>query len=110
MVATPCVTTQIQDQSSSHAQVKYEASSSILKELHFSSSTLPRKLRVLSVTIDDDATQTFTPDKSGKANEKGEKKKKQSKEWMEASEYLTMDYRHVTRRRPIHNKSLPVAP
>lgn len=37
------------------------------------------------------------------------------REWVEAegsdtSQYFTMDYSHVRRRRPIHNKSLPVAP
>ncbi|KAF5745341.1 hypothetical protein HS088_TW07G00925 [Tripterygium wilfordii] len=36
------------------------------------------------------------------------------KEWMEgstdASHFFTMDYTHVKRRRPIHNKSLPVSP
>ncbi|XP_040940696.1 protein GOLVEN 6 [Gossypium hirsutum] len=35
-------------------------------------------------------------------------------EWMESgtdiSQYFTMDYSHVRRRRPIHNKSLPVGP
>ena len=36
------------------------------------------------------------------------------REWMEggaeASEFYTMDYSHVQRRRPIHNKSMPDAP
>ncbi|KAJ0038129.1 hypothetical protein Pint_23444 [Pistacia integerrima] len=34
-------------------------------------------------------------------------------EWVEGtdtSQYFTMDYSHVKRRRPIHNKSLPVGP
>lgn len=36
------------------------------------------------------------------------------REWVEAggdtSQFFTMDYSHVRRRRPIHNKSLPLAP
>lgn len=35
------------------------------------------------------------------------------KEWMEGadmSQFFTMDYSHVRRRRPIHNKSVPVGP
>lgn len=34
-------------------------------------------------------------------------------EWMEEedpSQYFTMDYNRVKRRRPIHNKKLPVGP
>lgn len=34
-------------------------------------------------------------------------------EWMESddpSQYFTMDYNRVKRRRPIHNKQLPVGP
>ena len=34
-------------------------------------------------------------------------------EWMEGadmSQFFTMDYSHVRRRRPIHNKSVPVGP
>lgn len=35
------------------------------------------------------------------------------REWVEGtdtSQYFTMDYSHVKRRRPIHNKALPVGP
>ncbi|KAK1381037.1 hypothetical protein POM88_027781 [Heracleum sosnowskyi] len=56
---------------------------------------------------------------AGKAD-KNEAKKMQSsvetwREWVEAegsdtSQYFTMDYSRVRRRRPIHNKALPVAP
>ncbi|KAL1807074.1 hypothetical protein ACET3Z_030142 [Daucus carota] len=55
---------------------------------------------------------------SGKAQKKEAKKKQASietwREWVEegsdSSQYFTMDYSRVRRRRPIHNKSLPVAP
>ncbi|XP_074338627.1 uncharacterized protein LOC141676810 isoform X2 [Apium graveolens] len=56
---------------------------------------------------------------SGKEPKNGAKKRQASietwREWMEAegsdtSQYFTMDYSRVRRRRPIHNKSLPVAP
>lgn len=32
------------------------------------------------------------------------------KEGIDPSHFFTMDYSHIRRRRPIHNKSLPVAP
>ncbi|XP_054791932.1 protein GOLVEN 6-like [Prosopis cineraria] len=60
---------------------------------------------------------------SGKEQEKEQKmkvvrkKKKKNKgtrqEWVEGedpSQYMTMDYSRVRRRRPIHNKNIPVAP
>ncbi|KAK4260958.1 hypothetical protein QN277_004015 [Acacia crassicarpa] len=61
---------------------------------------------------------------SGKEEEKkekmkvvvGKKKKKKTgtrQEWVEGedpSQYFTMDYSRVRRRRPIHNKNIPVAP
>lgn len=52
---------------------------------------------------------------SGKAKQKEESMKESGRQgrWIEgadASQFFTMDYTHVRRRRPIHNKSLPVAP
>ncbi|KAK1350197.1 hypothetical protein POM88_054720 [Heracleum sosnowskyi] len=57
---------------------------------------------------------------AGKAHNKETRKRKHApittwREWVEAqgsdtSQYFTMDYSRVRRRRPIHNKSFPVAP
>ncbi|KAK8522695.1 hypothetical protein V6N12_056396 [Hibiscus sabdariffa] len=58
---------------------------------------------------------------SGKAYQKeqatlGHGSRGTRQEWVESgsvadiSQYFTMDYSHVRRRRPIHNKSLPVGP
>ena len=60
---------------------------------------------------------------AGKADQKGGEKghihasssRGTRQEWVEGSDvnvsqFFTMDYSHVRRRRPIHNKSLPVAP
>ncbi|KAL4363644.1 hypothetical protein GQ457_04G010720 [Hibiscus cannabinus] len=43
---------------------------------------------------------------SGKAKQKEQGRRP---EWGE-EDYFTMDYSHVRRRRPIHNKSLPLGP
>ncbi|WOH13429.1 hypothetical protein DCAR_0832939 [Daucus carota subsp. sativus] len=63
--------------------------------------------------------RTVLPRKLGLSEDHEEAKKKQAsietwREWVEegsdSSQYFTMDYSRVRRRRPIHNKSLPVAP
>ncbi|XP_044490204.1 protein GOLVEN 6 [Mangifera indica] len=91
--------------------------------------TLPRKLRItaeVSVT-QHEGTDTrsrnkqkhehelFQAGKKTHNKEKGEMHGSRGtwEEWVErtdTSEYFTMDYSNVKRRRPIHNKALPVGP
>ncbi|KAI9091977.1 hypothetical protein K1719_027912 [Acacia pycnantha] len=97
---------------------------------HLSLPPFPRKLMSTQQQVleHDEATQgaSRNNDKenfSGKEEEKeekmkmvvGKKKKKTGtrQEWVageDPSQYFTMDYSSVRRRRPIHNKNIPVAP
>ncbi|XP_031272760.1 probable root meristem growth factor 8 isoform X2 [Pistacia vera] len=112
--------------SSLHIQVQSSHEKAI--EIQLSDlPTLPRKLRVTAeVTVKQHGgpetmsrnNQESEPVQAGKKTynkEKGEMHggKGTRQEWVEGtdtSQYFTMDYSHVKRRRPIHNKSLPVGP
>ncbi|XP_044494715.1 protein GOLVEN 6-like isoform X1 [Mangifera indica] len=108
--------------SSLQIQVQYSHEKAIEVQL----SDLPRKLRVTAeVTVKQHgAPDTMSSNKqqnepvhSGKTKNKEKGVMHGSKgtwrEWVEGtdtSQYFTMDYSHVKRRRPIHNKALPVGP
>ncbi|KAK9191544.1 hypothetical protein WN943_020157 [Citrus x changshan-huyou] len=92
------------------------------KEVQLSRLTLPRKLRVLTAEVKGLEAQdkmTHKEDVSaGNTNRLNNKEQGVKpgggtrQEWVEGgdtSQYFTMDYSHVKRRRPIHNKSLPAA-
>ncbi|KAH9707834.1 hypothetical protein KPL70_012686 [Citrus sinensis] len=97
------------------------------KEVQLSRLTLPRKLRVLTAEVkglEAQVKMTHKEDVSAgntnRLNNKYKNNKEQGvkpgggtrQEWVEGgdtSQYFTMDYSHVKRRRPIHNKSLPAA-
>ncbi|XP_057995719.1 protein GOLVEN 6 [Hevea brasiliensis] len=120
VLLTPCVGIQIQEQ----------VMASRVDEVQFSlpAATLPRKLRVIlnekAAPVNDHKSQGSTSsdilqrgDISGKPYQKEENVLRGSRgtrqEWAEGtdtSQYFTMDYSHVRRRRPIHNKALPVGP
>ncbi|GKV50326.1 hypothetical protein SLEP1_g57036 [Rubroshorea leprosula] len=117
---TTCSSLQIHVQSS-HQQA-YEAQ-------QLSPPTLPRKLmRITEETSSKvNGAQEAIPNKqlSARDNTSGKWNKYQNEqvqkhgsggtreEWAEgadSSQFFTMDYSHVRRRQPIHNKSLPVSP
>ncbi|KAK9266763.1 hypothetical protein L1049_006683 [Liquidambar formosana] len=114
ILLTPCVSQQIQLQPF-HEQAH---------ELQHPLPTLPRKLRLAAeVTVkgygDKDSTSYSKPkeDFSGKPYHKApgllHGRGATWREWVEGtdtSHFFTMDYSSVRRRRPIHNKSLPVGP
>ncbi|XP_050225592.1 uncharacterized protein LOC126675061 isoform X2 [Mercurialis annua] len=104
---TSCVGFQIQLQSSSHTQQVI----STVDGLHFHPS-LPRKLRLLLAPHDPPIyVQAQVHPISNNNHQKHLSGTRQ--EWVEradTSEFFTMDYSRVRRRRPIHNKSLPAAP
>ncbi|OAY47436.1 uncharacterized protein LOC110616486 [Manihot esculenta] len=112
--------------------IQEQAMASKVDEVQFSlpAATLPRKLGVL-LLLDENAApvngrgcQGSTSrnnlkrgDISGKAYKEEAKVRKGRRgtrqEWVEGTDslqYFTMDYSHVRRRRPIHNKALPVGP
>ncbi|XVF43289.1 hypothetical protein PTKIN_Ptkin02bG0028100 [Pterospermum kingtungense] len=118
---TPCASLQNQLLQSSNEQAK--------GVLHLSPPipTLPRKLRVTEeIAVKENRAQYSGPNsKLQKEHVLGESYKKEKarvqgsgrgtrQEWVESgadiSQFFTMDYSNVRRRRPIHNKSLPVAP
>ncbi|XP_044494716.1 protein GOLVEN 6-like isoform X2 [Mangifera indica] len=106
--------------SSLQIQVQYSHEKAIEVQL----SDLPRKLRVTAEVKQHGAPDTMSSNKqqnepvhSGKTKNKEKGVMHGSKgtwrEWVEGtdtSQYFTMDYSHVKRRRPIHNKALPVGP
>ncbi|KAL9423537.1 hypothetical protein AB3S75_035595 [Citrus x aurantiifolia] len=118
LLQTPCASLQIQLQPSHDVQAK---------EVQLSRPTLPRKLRVLTAEVKGLAAQDKMTRKedvsagnTNRLNNKYKNNKEQGvkpgggtrQEWVEGgdtSQYFTMDYSHVKRRRPIHNKSLPAA-
>ncbi|KAK4841520.1 hypothetical protein QYF36_005796 [Acer negundo] len=95
-----------------------------VQQLYVSTVQLPRKLRFTAeVTVNGHGETLLSHKKhkeeevapgSGKQYKEKENGSKGTwKEWVEGtdtSQYFTMDYSHVKRRRPIHNKSLPVVP
>ncbi|KAK1553312.1 hypothetical protein Q3G72_032614 [Acer saccharum] len=122
----PCVSLDIQLQPSLQNGAVNE-----VQQLYVSTVQLPRKLRFTSeVTVNGHGETLLSHNKhkeeevtpsSGKQYKEEEKvihgngngSKGTRQEWVEGtdtSQYFTMDYSHVKRRRPIHNKSLPVAP
>ncbi|KAH7569947.1 hypothetical protein JRO89_XS05G0022300 [Xanthoceras sorbifolium] len=124
LLISPCVSLEIQVQPSLDK---------VMNEVQLISvSTLPRKLRFTTEVTVKGHEETVSDNKQEVAHDlcrfnlscTGKEKKKEEKvmvhgskgtwqEWLErteTSEYFTMDYSHVKRRRPIHNKSLPLAP
>ncbi|XVE91679.1 hypothetical protein REPUB_Repub01dG0031300 [Reevesia pubescens] len=116
---TPCTSLQIQLQSSNEQA----------KGVQLSAPTLPRKLRFTEEVAfkgngaqnsisNTEQKEAVSVDKSGKAYQNEQATMHGSRgtrqQWVEAgpdfSHFFTMDYSHVRRRRPIHNKSLPVGP
>ncbi|KAL5826204.1 hypothetical protein ACOSQ4_018001 [Xanthoceras sorbifolium] len=114
LLISPCVSLEIQVQPSLDKVMNQVQLISV--------STLPRKLRFTTEVTIKGHEETVSDNKQEVAH--GKEKKKEEKvmvhgskgtwqEWLErteTSEYFTMDYSHVKRRRPIHNKSLPLAP
>ncbi|KAF7132111.1 hypothetical protein RHSIM_Rhsim09G0122000 [Rhododendron simsii] len=106
------------------------------QQIHVQSSyhTIPRKLRLLEEVRTSTSTFVLILESYGRSHSRGifyvtgrvpgKQHRKESgmvrgrgsgtmQEWKEGidpSHFFTMDYSHVTRRRPIHNKLLPVAP
>ncbi|KAG4403241.1 hypothetical protein AAZX31_01G060200 [Glycine max] len=86
--------------------------------------TIPRKLRFTEKVKEVDEARDLASNKqqegsfaSGKQYHRKQNmvlgKKGTRQEWMEVddpSQYFTVDYTRVRRRRPIHNKQLPVGP
>ncbi|CAL5338544.1 unnamed protein product [Camellia sinensis] len=119
VLLTPCASQQIQVQSS-HDQAK---------DVKFSLLTLPRKLRVIEeaatvhATVNEDKELLSYSKQRASLSGKQHNKEADMKfgrrgtwqEWVEEgtdrTQFFTMDYSHVRRRRPIHNKSsVPVGP
>ncbi|XP_062153850.1 protein GOLVEN 6 [Alnus glutinosa] len=112
---------QIQLQSSYH-----QTGNEVLQ--HSSLPALPRKLKLFETTVKGYGSghqdfQSYNTQIYKEYVAPGESKEKEQvvvhgskgtwKEWVEGgdtSEYFTMDYSKVRRRRPVHNKSLPVGP
>ncbi|KAK2376091.1 hypothetical protein QL285_076922 [Trifolium repens] len=76
-----------------------------------------RKLRIFTKKVkeSDEARDSLLGGKESKKKQNMEVGNKGTRqEWMEEaddpSQYFTMDYTRVKRRRPIHNKKLPVGP
>ncbi|KAA8532852.1 hypothetical protein F0562_033031 [Nyssa sinensis] len=90
----------------------------------FALTTLPRKLRLLEeATLTGHGGEDFVSYNKQKEAFSGKQQEKEAdmmhaskgtwKEWVErtdTSQFFTMDYSHVRRRRPIHNKFVPVGP
>ncbi|WJX63292.1 hypothetical protein P8452_48198 [Trifolium repens] len=79
--------------------------------------TMHRKLRIFTKKVkeSDEARDSLLGGKESKKKQNMEVGNKGTRqEWMEEaddpSQYFTMDYTRVKRRRPIHNKKLPVGP
>ncbi|XP_011009465.1 PREDICTED: probable root meristem growth factor 8 isoform X3 [Populus euphratica] len=124
LLVTPSAAMQVHEKQSSH---QHDAGDRI----KFSGvPTLPRKLRVLldqEAAVKSYAARSSTSlnkqkgdnAPAGKAYHKGQngvhggRPAGTWREWVEGtdtSHFFTMDYSRVRRRRPIHNKSLPVGP
>ncbi|GMI75303.1 root meristem growth factor 8, GOLVEN 6 [Hibiscus trionum] len=104
---TPCTSLQIQLQSSNEQAKRVQISPHTL--------LLPRKLRFteehafkghVAVVQHSISSTKKKEDASGKARQKEQGRRQERGE----GDYFTMDYSHVRRRRPIHNKSLPLGP
>ncbi|XP_047169561.1 uncharacterized protein LOC124838087 [Vigna umbellata] len=91
--------------------------------LQLSLPAVPRKLRFTEKVKEDEKARDLGPQKQDDsfAAEKQYHRKQNMvlgnkgtrQEWMEVddpSQYFTMDYTRVRRRRPIHNKKVPVGP
>ncbi|RVW61697.1 hypothetical protein CK203_065934 [Vitis vinifera] len=125
ILLTPCASLQIQLQPW-HGQAHDDLISLHLGDAYdlqqHSFSKMSRKLRLIQVKRDgekDSMSQHHKKkaDFSGKPYDKEPGLRRgrggTMKEWMEGadmSQFFTMDYSHVRRRRPIHNKSVPVGP
>ncbi|KAI5574090.1 hypothetical protein POPTR_010G138001v4 [Populus trichocarpa] len=125
LLVTPSAAMQVHEKQSSHQHAAAD------DRIKFSDvPTLPRKLRVL---LDQEAAQvksyaarsstSLNKQKGDNAPGKAYHKEQNGvhggrpagtwREWVEGtdtSHFFTMDYTQVRRRRPIHNKSLPVGP
>ncbi|ESW25464.1 hypothetical protein PHAVU_003G038200 [Phaseolus vulgaris] len=117
----PTCSSQIPLQPSLHLQD--DNIGAVSTKLQLSLPTVPRKLRFTEKVKEDGAATDLGPHKQEDsfAAEKQYHRKQNMvlgnkgtrQEWMEVddpSQYFTMDYARVRRRRPIHNKKLPVGP
>ncbi|XVE74401.1 hypothetical protein DITRI_Ditri12bG0014000 [Diplodiscus trichospermus] len=115
---TPCTSLQIHLLQSSHEKAKAVQSSPPM---------LPRKLKFTEeVAVEGNGSAQHSISKTKQKEDVSGKEAYQKEEatmhgsrgtrqeWVEGgpdiSQFFTMDYSHVRRRRPIHNKSLPVGP
>ncbi|GMI87568.1 root meristem growth factor 8, GOLVEN 6 [Hibiscus trionum] len=101
-------------------EMKLQAANEQAKGVELSQyPSLPRKIRFTEVKVNE-AHHSVSNTKQ-KEHVSGKKQaalvhggRGTRQEWVESgadiSRYFTMDYSHVRRRRPIHNKSLPVGP
>ncbi|CAK9142470.1 unnamed protein product [Ilex paraguariensis] len=111
VMLTPCASQKIQIQS-------YHEQAQDLQLIH----TLPRKLKLNEEVITSSGNKDLVPSNKQKEvssdklhlteENKLHSRKGTWREWVEegteTSQFFTMDYTHVRRRRPIHNKALPV--
>ncbi|QCD90184.1 hypothetical protein DEO72_LG4g1139 [Vigna unguiculata] len=122
LLPTPTCSSQIHLQPSS-LQLQDDDTGEVDANLQLSLPAVPRKLRFTEKVKEDEKARDLGPHKQDDsfAAEKQYHRKQNMvlgnkgtrQEWMEVddpSQYFTMDYTRVRRRRPIHNKKLPVAP
>ncbi|KAH7516141.1 hypothetical protein FEM48_Zijuj10G0103600 [Ziziphus jujuba var. spinosa] len=114
---SPCASSQIQVQSFHHKQANNEFQPASIP-------TLSRKLRFATIVGKKEGSHFMSNKKEEHISVKADHKEHvmvhgnrgTRQEWMEGSDgtdpslFFTMDYSHVKRRSPIHNKSLPVGP
>ncbi|WVZ09206.1 hypothetical protein V8G54_013736 [Vigna mungo] len=118
----PTSSSHIQLQPSS-LQLQDDNMGTVYTNLQLSLPAVPRKLRFTEKVKEDEKARDLGPHKQDDsfAAEKQYHRKQNMvlgnkgtrQEWMEVddpSQYFTMDYTRVRRRRPIHNKKLPVGP
>ncbi|KAH7839143.1 hypothetical protein Vadar_000373 [Vaccinium darrowii] len=122
---TLCISLSVMLTPSASQQVHGQSSHNQGQDFPVSVVTLPRKLRLLEeVKVNGGVKEDLSSYNKLRGSFSGKQHRKESgsvhargsgtmQEWMEEidpSHYFSMDYSHVKRRRPIHNKSLPVDP
>ncbi|CAL9248758.1 unnamed protein product [Arabidopsis halleri] len=65
---------------------------------------------VMTSTVHEGSSEQLQVTSSGKSKDEEKKLSEEEEEKKALSKYLSMDYRTFRRRRPVHNKSLPLDP
>ncbi|GMJ13423.1 root meristem growth factor 8, GOLVEN 6 [Hibiscus trionum] len=99
---TPCISLQIQSQPANEQ-------GNTTKALCSSPLLVPRKLRFTQGVAVAQHSISSTEKKGDVSGTGKQKEQGRRQQWVEG-DYFTMDYSGVRRRRPIHNKSMPVGP